>query len=380
MRMKSRLKRLWAMVRKETIQMVRDWPTLGMVIVLPVVELFLVSYMGASLLDHMPTIVADQSLDSHSRAFVNALEVSGFFAVTEYVDSEAAVIRAIDEGEAYVGVVIPPNFAERVAQGDAQALVILDGSDTFIVQSAYSAAGAIAQAHGMELMMNTARRMGRANIAQLPINTFIRILYNPNIDELIFLIPGMTAMLLQLVCVNITVSSVVRERELGTIEQILVTPTRPLELIMGKMVPPILVVTADLFIIIGLGVYWFKVPFQGSLPLFCWLSLLFIISSLGMGVLFSTICKNQKQAQQISAMLMMFTMLLSGLLYPRATMPPVVQFIGNLIPATYFIRIARGIITKGVGISFLWNDVIALLIYAAVIVLAAGVTFKRRLD
>ncbi|HNT75456.1 MAG TPA: ABC transporter permease [Anaerolineae bacterium] len=378
--MKSRLKRLWAMVRKETIQMVRDWPTLGMVIVLPVVELFLVSYMGASLLDHMPTIVADQSLDSHSRAFVNALEVSGFFAVTEYVDSEAAVIRAIDEGEAYVGVVIPPNFAERVAQGDAQALVILDGSDTFIVQSAYSAAGAIAQAHGMELMMNTARRMGRANIAQLPINTFIRILYNPNIDELIFLIPGMTAMLLQLVCVNITVSSVVRERELGTIEQILVTPTRPLELIMGKMVPPILVVTADLFIIIGLGVYWFKVPFQGSLPLFCWLSLLFIISSLGMGVLFSTICKNQKQAQQISAMLMMFTMLLSGLLYPRATMPPVVQFIGNLIPATYFIRIARGIITKGVGISFLWNDVIALLIYAAVIVLAAGVTFKRRLD
>ncbi len=368
------------MVRKETIQMVRDWPTLGMVIVLPVVELFLVSYMGDSMLNHMPTIVADFSLDGRSRAFVNALEVSGFFAVSEYVDSEADVLRAIDEGEAYVGVVIPPDFAGQVARGDAQVLIILDGSDTFVVQSAYSAAGAIAQAHGMELMMETARRMGRANMAQLPINTFIRILYNPNIDELIFLIPGLTAMLLQLVCVNITVTSVVRERELGTMEQILVTPTRPLELIMGKMVPPILVVAVDLLIIIGLGVYWFKVPFQGSLPLFCWLSLLFIISSLGMGVLFSTICKNQKQAQQISAMLMMFTMLLSGLLYPRATMPPVVQFIGDLVPATYFIRIARGIITKGVGISFLWNDVIALMIYGAVIVLAAGFTFKKRLD
>ncbi len=378
--MRKRLQRFAAIVQKETIQVVRDWPTLAMIIIMPVVELFLVAYMGSSLLEHMPTAVADMSRDPRSLAFISALEVSGYFDAVLYVDSEAEVIRAIEEGRVWVGVVIPPDFAGRVERGDAQALVIIDGSDTFVVQSAYSAAGAIAQAFGMELVMEKLTRMGMPNIADLPVETSIRILYNPNVDDLVFLIPGLAAILLQLIGVNATVLSMVRERELGTMEQILVTPTRPVELIVGKIVPAVGLIAIDLVLIIALGVYWFHVPFRGSVWLFGWLALIFIVSSLGLGLLLSTISKSQRQAQQISAMIMLLTMLLTGLIYPRSTMPPVIRFFGDLIPATYFIRIARGIITKGVGLRFLWSDVMAVAIYSAIIVVIAAGTFKRRLD
>jgi len=372
--------RLFAIIKKETIQMIRDWPTLLMIILMPVLELFLFAYVGDMTLDHLPTAVADLSRDSSSRAFINALEVSGFFDVVQYVGSENEVIRAIDDNQVNVGLVIPPDFAGQVERGTAQALVIIDGSDSFVVQSGYSAATAIAQVHGMQLMLQTAQRMGMGSLGQLPIDTSTRILYNPNIDEIVFLIPGLAAMLLQLIGVNATVMAVVRERELGTMEQMLVTPARPVELILGKIVPPVGLITVDLVIIILLGVFWFKVPFQGSIWLFSWLSLLFIVSGLGMGLALSTVSKNQKQAQQISAMIMMVTMLLTGLIYPRSTMPPVVRAVGNLIPATYFIRIARGIITKGVGLAYMWEDVVALLVYGAIIVTVSAATFKTRLD
>ncbi|MBN1487563.1 MAG: ABC transporter permease [Anaerolineae bacterium] len=372
--------RLWAIMRKEAVQMLRDWPTLLMVILMPVIELFLVAYVGDVTLEHLPTAVADLSMDSRSRGFIEALSVSGFFDMELYVDSEEAVIRAIDEGAASVGVVIPPDFAASIEQGKAQALVIIDGSDSFVVQSGFSAAGAIAQAHGMELVMETLQHMGMTGIAQVPVTTSTRILYNPDIDEMIFLIPGLAGMILQLLAVNVTAMAVVRERELGTMEQILVTPTRPVELIIGKMVPAVALTAVDLFLIILLGVYWFKVPFQGSVILFTGLAILFIISGLGIGLLVSTVSSNQRQAQQIASMLMLLTMLLSGLIYPRSTMPPVVQMVGSLIPATYFIRIARGIITKGVGISFIWSDVFALVVYGIVMVVVSASNFKQRLD
>jgi len=373
-------RRLFAIIKKETTQMIRDWQTLLMIILMPVIELMLFAYVGDLTLDHLPTVVADMSRDPRSRAFISALEVSGFFDVTQYVNSENEVIRAIDEGKANVGLVIPPNFAGQIERGSGQALVIIDGSDAFVVQSGYNAAVTIAQIHGMELMLQIAGRMGMSGVGQLPIDTSTRILYNPNIDEIVFLIPGLVAMLLQLIGVNATVIAIVRERELGTMEQMLVTPTRPVELILGKIVPPIGLIVVDLLIIILLGVYWFKVPFRGSVGLFSWLSLLFIASSLGLGLLLSTIAKNQKQAQQISAVFMMLSILLTGLIYPRSTMPPIVRAVGNLMPATYFIRITRGIINKGIGLAFLWEDVLVLAVYGIIIVILSAVTFKTRLD
>jgi len=380
MRPSLRFRRLGAIVRKELIQTLRDWPKLVMIITMPVIELFLVSYMGDMQMDHIPMAVADLSLDSESRQFVSAMEASGIFDVVLSVDSEAEALRAIDEGKAYAGLVIPADLGAAIDRGDAQVLILVDGSDSFVVQSAYTSAAAIAQAYGMELMLDKVERMGMGSMISTPISTSARILYNPNMDTLIFLIPGLAAILLQLISVNVTAMSVVREREHGTMEQILVTPTRPLELMVGKMVPGVLLVGIDLAIILALGLFWFKVPFQGSVWLFIWLSAIFIVSGLGLGLLMSTIAGSQKQAQQQTSVLMLLAMMLTGLIYPRSTMPPVVRAVGGLIPATYFVRIARGIVTKGVGISFLWRDVVILAIYGVVIIVAASATFKRRLD
>lgn len=374
------LKRIAAIMRKEMIQTFRDWQTLVLTLMLPILELFIIAYIGNFTVEHIPTVVADMSQDAQSRDFISALTVSGFFDVHAYVGSEADVIRAIDDGVAQAGVVIPPHFAEQVERGSAQALIIIDGNDPFLVQSGYAAANAIAQTHGMALLLETAARQGMEGLGTLPISTSTRILYNPNMTTVIFLVPGIVALVLQIQAITTAAMTVVRELELGTMEQLLATPARPVEIIIGKMVPGILVTGANMAVILAIGILWFRVPFQGSVWLFIWLSLIFIISGLGLGLLMSTIAKNQRQAQQLSTLLMLITMLLSGVVYTRLTMPEIVQRVGDLIPATYFIRIARGIITKGVGMSFLWRDVVVLIIYAFVVVIISARTFKKRLD
>jgi len=377
--MRKRLKRFGAIIRKEITQLVRDRTTLAIVLIIPFLELFLFGYAVDLTVDHIPTAVADLSLDAQSRALINALEASGYFDVATYVEDEAAVIRAVDEGRVRAGVVIPPDFATQVERGRAQALILLDGSDSFTVQSGYGAATAVAQDRAMKLMVEKVGQVG-GRLGRLPITSSVQILYNSNLDDMVFIVPAMAGMLLQLLAVNLTAMAVVRERELGTIEQLLITPVRPIELMVGKMVPNVLVTALDMLSVTLLGIFWFGVPFQGDPWLFAWLSLLFLVSGLGMGLLVSTMAQTQKQAQQITMLLMLLSMLLTGFLYPRAPMPPIIRAIGNFIPLTYFVRIVRGIFTKGVGLSFIWSDVAALIVYGGVVMVVAAATFRKRLD
>jgi ABC-2 type transport system permease protein len=319
------------------------------------------------------------SLDVQSQAFVHALEISGYFDVVLYLGDEVEVVQAIDEGRVRAGVVIPPDFATQIERGRGQALILLDGSDSFTVQSGYGAAAAIAQNQALKLMVEKVNRMG-STLGTLPIRTSTRILYNSDLDDMVFIVPAMAGMLLQVLAVSLTAMAVVRERELGTIEQLLVTPIRPIELMVGKMVPNVFVTAFGMLSVTVLGIFWFGVPFQGDPWLFAWLALLFLVSGLGMGLLVSTVAQTQKQAQQITMLLMLLSMLLTGFIYPRAPMSPAVKTIGNLIPLTYYIRIVRGIFTKGVGLSFIWSDVVALAIYGSVVMVVAAATFRKRLD
>jgi ABC-2 type transport system permease protein len=390
-RLANSIRRIGAIIRKETVQLLRDRRTLVMVLLLPLLEMFLFAYAVSLTVDHIPTAVADMSKDAQSRAFVDALVASGYFDIEMYVGDEAEVIRAIDEGQVKAGVVIPPDFAAQVERGDAQALVVLDGSDSTSVSAGYSAASAVAQARAMELTVEKVSRMGATlggvssasvagGVGSLPIYTSTRVLYNPDKDDMTFVVPGLIAILLQVMAVGQAAVAVVRERELGVVEQILITPARPIELLIGKMVPNLVLTIVDMLIIVLFGIYWFGVPFKGSPWLFAWLALVFIVSGLGLGLLISTVTKTQRQAVQITMLFMMLCMLLTGLVYPREPMPSVVQAVGNLIPATYFIRIARGIITKGVGVSFLWSDVLVLISYGTAVVLLAATAFRKRLD
>jgi ABC-2 type transport system permease protein len=378
------IKRTVAFTHKESTQILRDWRTLTMILAMPIIMMFFFAYAVNLLVDDMPTAVADLSKDVESRAFIEAMEISGYFDAKLYVESEGEVMRAIDKGWAKAGVVIPPDFATRVERGDAQVLVVFDGSESLTVQTGYSAASSIAQARSVELLMRKAGQMGPAlsglGGGDLPVYTSTRVLYNPDMDGLVFMVPGIAAILLQMLTIAQVAMAVVRDRELGTLEQLLVTPVRPLELIVSKVIPNIALAVIDTLIIVFVGVFWFGVPFQGSPWLFAWLSLLFIVSGLGLGLLISTVVQTQKQAQQITTVLMLIATMITGLFYPRSTMPPIVRAFGDLLPVTYFIRIARGIMTKGVGLSFMWRDVVVLVIYSVVVVVFAAMTFRKRLD
>lgn len=383
--MQKRLQRIAALVLKESIQLLRDRRTLMMIFGLPLIELFLFGYAVSLTVYHIPTVVVDQSREPKSREYVQALVNSQYFDVVQYMQNEDELRQAMDAGEAKAGLVIPPGFSADLERGQARVLILLDGSDSFSVQSGYTAASIVSQNYSINITTEEIARAGAAagaaaRASKLPITNSIQVLYNPDLRDLWFVLPAIVGMILQSLAVVLSALAIVREREAGVIEQILATPIRPLELIVGKLIPLLLLCVFMVAITLGLGVFWFGVPFRGSLVLYLWLSLLFIVSSLGLGLVISAISRTQKQAQQISQMLMLFSMLLTGLVYPRNAMPLIPQWIGDLIPLTYFIRISRGIITKGVGLNFVWGDALVLLLYGLVLMFVAASSFNKRLD
>ncbi|MCL4560627.1 MAG: ABC transporter permease [Chloroflexi bacterium] len=383
--MQISLQRLSALIKKETVQLLRDRRTLIYIFGLPIIELFLFAYAVSLTVNHIPTALVDQSHDTHSQDFISAMQNSEYFDFTLNLQSGSQVIRAINSGQVKAGLIIPPDFSASIDRGDASVLILLDGSDSFSVQSGYSAASAIAQSFSAGLTAETVDRLGNAavmnlSIGSLPITTLTRVLYNPDMKDMWFVLPAIAAMILQTLAVGQAAMAMVREREAGTMEQILVTPTRPIELILGKLIPLLVLVMLITMLILVVGIFWFGVPFKGDLALYLGLALLFILSSLGLGLLVSTISETQRQAQQISLVLMLFSMLLTGILYPRTAMPAVPQAIGSLIPLTYFIRISRAIITKGVGINIFWSDAVVLVAYGFIVMIIAAFSFKKRLD
>jgi ABC-2 type transport system permease protein len=381
------LQRLGALIRKEVTQLLRDRRGLMFMLGLPLLQLFLYAYAVHTTVYHIPLAVVDQSHDRKSREFVQALVNSQYFDATRYLQSETEVIDAIDKNEVKAGLVIPPHFATDTDRGTASALMVLDGSDSASVSSGFSSAALIAQNYALQLTSQQVLRKGvptgkplgqTAN--SLPITTSTRVLYNPDMVDIWFLLPGLVGLILQTLAVQQAALVVVRERELGTIEQILITPTRPLELVVSKMIPLLFLCIFVLAVVVGLGVFWFGVPFQGSLLLYFGLALLFIASSLGLGLLISNRATTQKQAQQMALMTMMFGLLLSGLIYPRTAMPAIPRFVGDLLPVSYFIRISRGVFTKGVGLTFVSSDALALIVYTLIVVAIAARSFKKRLD
>jgi len=374
--------RIFAIIQKEFSQTLRDRTTLAIMLSMPLLQLILFGYAINTNVRHIPTVVADQSLDHSSQAYINDMVNSGYFDIVQSASDQTGAVQAIDAGTAKAGIVIPPDFAEHVQRGDAQVLVLVDGSDLFTSQSANAFASIIGQEYAINVVTDQIGKAGTlAAGSELPaLNALIRVLYNPDMKDLWFIIPGMAAMLLQTQSLMLTAAAVVREREVGTIEQILVTPIRPIELMVGKIVPYVIIAMLNMLTVIGIGVFWFHVPFQGSFWLFIGLSLLYVFSGLGLGLLVSSISQNQRQSQQLIMLFMMVSLLLGGFIFPRYTMPAVVRVIGNLFPITYFIPIARGIVTKGIGFSALGSQVLSLAVYIVVVMTLAAFTFRKRLD
>ena len=379
--MQFNFQRLFALMRKETIQILRDRRFILLFLGLTFVQLFVYSYSASKTVYHIPLAVADQSQDTRSKAFVDALVNSKYFDFTLVVQSQDEVTQAIDRGQVKAGLVIPPHFEASTQNGTADFLMLLDGADQFAVRSAYSAANQVAQSFGLQLQKENFALHGAGNAADATtIVASSRVLFNPDMNDQWFVLPGIIGMILQTLAIEQAAIFLVRDRELGMIEQILATPVRQLELILSKMIPLTILCLLALGMSIGLSIFWFGVPFQGSLILYFWLALLFIASCLGLGMVISTRANTQFEAEASSMIFLLFGMLLSGLFYPRIGMPLVPQLIGDIAPLTYFIRISRGIYTKGIGLEFIWGDALVLLIYTLLMIAIASRRFKMRLD
>jgi ABC-2 type transport system permease protein len=371
--------RIAAIIRKEFIQIRRDRRTLAIVLVLPVMQLLLLGYAINTVVDHLPTIVLDESRDADSRALVSALQNSGYFDVVGYVHTRQDVIGAVDAGRVKVGLVIPPDYGDRVLGGQVGLTqMLVDGSDPNIAQTALFAAGTITQAHSAEINASTIARLGHGRAAG-GVELRPVVLYNPSMLSATFMVPGIIGMIMQFQTLILTAFAVVRERERGTLEQLIVTPIRPWELMLGKLLPYTVISSVGAVMALAAGWALFGVEIQGSIGQLAALSVLFLIGSLGLGLLISTVSQTQGQAMQMALFVMLPTIILSGFMFPRETMPWIVQQIGLLIPLTYYLQILRGIILKGVGIEVLWTSALPLAFLSLVVFTLSARRFQKRI-
>lgn len=376
------LLRTWAITRKEFIQMLRDARTLAVVIVLPVVMLVLYGYGINMDVKHLRTAVLDQDKSPAARDLMQAFQNSEYFAIVRYLDSSAEIDRVIQREEARLALVIPVGYARDLANGKrAQVQVVIDGSDSTTASIAISYVSAILQGYSSQITLTAAAKAGMAGSDVLqPVDYRPRVWYNPELKSTYFVVPGLIAVILMMLSALLTSMTVVRERERGTIEQLVVSPLMPHELMMGKTIPYVIIAFLDIVLVIAAGRLLFGVPLHGSALLLLVLSALFLIAALGIGLLISTLSDSQQTAMTVAMLTTMLpSVLLSGFMFPIMSMPKAIQMVTYLIPARYFLVIVRGIFLKGVGPEVLWKQALPLLVFGALAIIVSGLKFKKRL-
>lgn len=365
---------LWPMLWKEVAQLRRDRFTVAMMVGIPALQLVLFGYAIQMEVRHQSLLVLDQARTQESRLLVHALVNTGTFDFSGVVHDRAALEEEIARGHARAGLVIPARFTRDLVRGrGAEAQFVVDASDPLAANGAIAAAGQAALIRSQAIVQ--ASRPGAA-----PISIAIRPLYNPAVRTAVFIVPGIIGVLLSLTMVLIASMAVVRERERGTLEQLVVTPIGKSSIMLGKMLPYLLMGYIQIFVILGLGGLLFQVPFRGSLLLLLALSFPFILASLGVGMLMSTVVKTQAQAIQLGFFYMLPNILMSGFMFPIDAMPKFAQWIAAAMPLTYFLEVLRGILLKGVGLGALWPDALILLSFTLVLITVATVRFRKGLE
>ena len=355
---------LGPMLWKEFVQMRRDRFTLAMMLGVPAIQLLLFGFAIRTEVRHLPTAVLDESRSSESRALLAVLENTGNFDLVVRVASRGDLAREIERGRVRAGIIIPPDFDRDMKQRrGATAQVVVDAADPMASSAAISGASLAA-----------ARRLVSIGAGLVPLDVRVRPWYNPGLRSAVYIVPGIVGVLLSLTLVTVTGMAIVRERERGTLEQLVVTPVDKMSLVLGKIIPFVVVGYVQAAVVIVLGRIVFDVPVRGSLVFLSTVSLLFILASLGLGLLISTAARTQTQAMQVGLLYLLPNILLSGFMFPREAMPRVAQWIGDALPLTYYLRVLRGVLLRGSGWHALWPDVAALSLFA---VLLVGLSVRR---
>jgi ABC-2 type transport system permease protein len=371
------LGRIFAIIRKEFIHIRRDRRTLAIVFLIPVVQLILMGYAATTDVKHLATAVLDRDRTRQSRELIEAYRASNYFDIRLYVADEEEIRRLLDRGDVRAGLIIPPGYGENILRGQrAEVGFIIDGSDPSVASTAFSAAQAVGQAHSTQLLEE---RLHIRLESLMGVDVRPRVWYNPEMRSANFMIPGLIALILTLMTIILTALAIVREREHGTMEQLIVTPIRPVELVIGKVAPYILIAFFNLLEILTIGVLWFRVPVRGDVMLLMGLAVLFLVTSLSLGILISSVSKSQQEAMMLSWFYFVPSIFLAGYFFPIDAMPAALQFISRLVPLTYIIIIVRGIILKGVGLESLADPVTVVTIIGVALLLLATARFRKQL-
>lgn len=367
------MERIRAVARKEFLHIFRDRRTLGLIVLMPLFQLIIYGYGINNDVKHMATVVYNEDPTSLSRRLIQTFEQSAYFDIVEQVHSVGALRQALDQGKAKAGLHIPPNFSKDLYSGQGQTALqfIIDGTDSNPANTALNTSRAIVQSF--------MQREKLIPIEILPIDFRPRMWYNPDLKTSFFMVPGLVGLLLQVLIPMITATAIVREKELGNIEQLLVTPIKRYELMIGKLIPYVCIGFVIAFSIISAARILFHIPIRGDFLTLFTLTSLFLIVCLGFGLFASTIARNQQQAAQIVLFLAPPSILLSGYIFPREGMPLPIYGLSFLIPLTYYVKIIRGVVLKGLGFSDLWDQTLPLLGMAITVVTVSILKFRKRI-
>lgn len=377
------MKRFWTVMKKEIFHIIRDPRTLGMMLLLPAMLLILLGYGISGESKDVKLVIADFSKSDLSRWYIDQFTQSHDFAPYMYVNNEAEIVTEIDRDTADVGILIPPDLDAKVLRGEyAPVQIYVDGSlnptDALTVQLKLNS---IAGTASQKLLMQEVTKLGYARNLNLPITGIVKTLYNPSNDRKLYMIPSLIPIILQIQTLILSALSIVREREQGTMEQLIVTPVRAWELMLGKIMPYLLVSLANLFVLLWLSKIMFGVTVAGSVWELLLMSVIFMIGSLGMGVLISNISQTQMQSIYIALFIVLIpAIILSGMLFSRDSMPAVTYWYSELLPVTQYLEITAGIIVRGAKMATMWaSSILPMAILSIVYFVASVLAFRKRM-
>ncbi len=378
------IRRIGLMAWKETRHILRDVSTLYMAFGVPLVLLALFGYALTLDVEHIAMVVVDDDHTAESRDLVGRFERTGFFDVVGRPDDPAAVLGAFRRGDARAALFVPRGTARALDRGErAHVQLVVDGTNANVASIAIAYGEAAGEVMSLDVDLQTLDRLGIAGGQRIgpPLNVTSRNWFNPDLRSQWYLVPGLVAVIMAMMSAILMALTVAREWERGTMEQLLVTPARPIEILLGKLIPYFVIGLGQLTLVAGAGVLLFGVPIAGSLALLYGLSSLFLVGALGQGLLISVITRQQQLAMQISLITSLLpAILLSGFMAPVSSMPEVLQWLSRIIPARYLLVVTRTLFLKGSGLSTLWPQAVALLVFATVVMFLGVTRMKTRLD
>lgn len=376
------MKKIIFFIKKEFQQFRRDPRMFVIILVAPVIQLIFLGYAANLDVDKIKMVVYDQDKSVESRKFIEEFTSSGYFQIYDYANNYDDVTNYIDNGKVILALVIPTDFESRINRAETAPLqALFDGSDGNTASIAAGYMQNIVLSYAKDISIKRLNRLGMKNIPAGTLTAEVRVWYNPTLKTRNFMVPGIVGLLLSVITLILTSLAVVKEKEIGTMEQLIVTPLKPYQIIIGKLVPFVILGFASVVIVLTAMRFIFDIPVKGDIVFLFASSFFYILSTLGLGLFVSTISKTQQQAMMLAIFLVLMPMIfLSGFAFPIENMPKIIQYISYIIPLRYFIDIIRGVVTKGLGFADLWLNALILLLMGMLIFALSSMRFQKRMD